>query len=105
LRLRQLDQLDRIAALVAQVRQTARDEAEPGREGRIGGPASFSWNARKQLELGINVLASLGGPELPACREFASGSTMTHLPQVVGAATNAFDEVARAATAVRVDEG
>ena len=102
-RLQQLEQLERVSELVASVRQTARDEAsEP--DGRIGADRAgtpFFWNARKQLEVGINIFETLGGPALPACREVASGSAMEFLGQVVGAATSAFDELARTVAEIK----
>jgi hypothetical protein len=66
-RLQQLEQLERVSELVASVRQTARDEVS-GADGRIAADrpsAPFFWNARKQLELGINIFETLGGPALP----------------------------------------
>jgi len=39
----------------------------------------FFWNARKQLEVGIDIFETLGGPAPPACRELASGSAMEFL--------------------------
>jgi hypothetical protein len=73
-RLQQLEQLERVSELVASVRKTARDEAS-GTDGRIAADrtsAPFFWNARKQLELGINIFEALGGPALPACRDLAT---------------------------------
>lgn len=96
-RLQQLEQLERVSELVASVRQAARGEASEA-DGRIGADragTSFFWNARKQLEVGINIFETLGGPALPACRELASGSAMQFLGQVVGAVTSALDELSR----------
>lgn len=73
---------------------------DDGRIGQATGRPSFYWNARKQLEVGINVLRVLGGPELPACRDLATGSTMGFMSAVVAAATDAFDELARAAQSI-----
>ncbi len=102
-RLQQLEQLERVSELVASVRKTARGEAT-GTDGRIAADrtsAPFFWNARKQLELGINIFEALGGPALPACRDLATSSAMGFLGQVVGGATSAFDE--RAATVARIE--
>jgi hypothetical protein len=49
---------------------------------------------------GINVLESLGGPELPNCRELATSSAMGFLTEVVAAATSAYDELALAAQSI-----
>lgn len=106
-RLRLLEQLEGVSELVATVRQTARDEADSLDQGRIAGApatAPFFWNARKQLELGINIFEALGGPDLPACRDLASSSAMGFLGQVVGAATSAFDELARTVTLIDQQE-
>jgi hypothetical protein len=102
LRLRQLEQLGRISDLVAAVRQTARDEADLNDDGRIAQNthAPFFWNVRKQLELGLNILEALSGPDTPACRNLATSHTMGFLSAVVAGATDAFDELARAATAI-----
>lgn len=104
-RLRLLEHLDRLSDLVARVRQTARDEAHPTDQGRIGSDraaAPFFWNARKQLELGLTIFEKLGGPELPECRNLATGSAMQFLSQVVGGATSAFEELTR--TAEEIDQ-
>jgi len=105
-RLRLLEQLDRLSELVAGVRHTARDEADPADQGRIGSnrtAAPFFWNARKELELGIGIFEALGGPELPSCRDLATGSAMQFLSQVVGGATSAFEELNRTAQAIGRD--
>jgi hypothetical protein len=105
-RLRLLEQLDRLSELVAGVRHTARDEADPADQGRIGSnrtAAPFFWNARKQLELGIAIFEALGGPELPSCRDLATGSAMQFLSQVVGGATSAFEELNRTVQAIGRD--
>lgn len=97
-RARLLAQLQRIADSVSLVRTTAVSDAEANGSLHGHGPQlrpKFFWNARKQLEAAVDTYVALGGKDLKECRDLATGSTMNHLDFVVGATTDAFDEIAR----------
>jgi len=95
-RTRRLDRVAEISALVATVRDVA--IAEAAANGSLQGLETGSQirtfpQTRKQLHISLVAYKTATGSELPACLELATGSTMMFKEQVVGGATNAFDEL------------
>jgi hypothetical protein len=93
-----LNELHRVEEAVSEVSRVNEDEWDGDPNAIIGGFGIVTRlpTARRKLAGRLAALASVGGPDLPACRDLASGSTLVYRSGVVGQVFNAMDEIARA---------
>jgi hypothetical protein len=95
-RSRRYDSIAGISDLVVKVRDVAIAEAasDGSLQRSLGTPTTYP-QARLQLRVGVKSYVADTGRELPACMDLATGSTMTGVMSVVGAATSALEELDR----------